>query len=164
MCASSFGREFSLGTFSGLLALPCPRRQFWYTKVGVLGAALLSVLVAYVLAMCGFQVVAVGDDNGPNFGLAAVLLLAAVAGGLWLALVLRQMVAIVTLIFLMPGALCVPALLVLDHYNAADRTVEIVVEWLLLLYSVAGIAGSWLIFRRAEDAPWSGGVITMPGG
>jgi len=32
-----------------------------------------------------------------------------------------------------------------------------------LLYSVAGIAGSWLIFRRAEDAPWSGGVITLPG-
>ena len=163
LCASSFGREFSLGTFSGLLALPCPRRQFWYTKVGVLAAALVSVLLVYWLSLWGFHVVMVADQDGPGIGMAAVLLLAAVAGGLWLALVLRQMVATVTLIFLAPGLLCAPALLTLAHYNAADRTVETVLEGLLLVYSVAGIAGSWLIFRRAEDAPWSGGVINLPG-
>jgi hypothetical protein len=73
------------------------------------------------------------------------------------------MVATVTLIFLAPGLLCVPALMLLAHYEAADRTMETVVEGLLLLYSVAGIAGSWFIFRRAEDAPWSGGVINLPG-
>jgi len=44
LCASSFGREFSLGTFSGLLALPFPRRQFWLAKAGVLILALITVL------------------------------------------------------------------------------------------------------------------------
>jgi ABC-type transport system involved in multi-copper enzyme maturation permease subunit len=39
---------------------------------------------------------------------------------------------------------------------------KISLEALLLVYSVAGIAGSWLIFRRVQDAPWSGGVINLP--
>ena len=51
LCASSFGREFSLGTFSSLLAQPVSRRQYWVTKVGVLLAALVSVLVIYFLVL-----------------------------------------------------------------------------------------------------------------
>lgn len=159
LCAASFGREFSLGTFSGLLAQPFPRQQFWQVKVGVLAVALVSVLL--VFSALNFSSIAgqFGWHEAAWFGL---IVLAAVAGGLWMALLIRQVIAVIWMIALIPGFLCVPFLLVMSHFNAADVTVEVTLYVLLLLYSVAGIAGSWLIFRRAQDAPWSGGTIDLP--
>ena len=161
LCASSFGREFSLGTFSALLAQPVPRRQHWRVKVGVLVAALASAMLICYLSLQWFQV-DFGTDPGPAAVTVASLLLTAIAGGLWMALLIRQMIAVVWLIVLIPAFLCVPFLLVLGHFNAADATVENTIDALLLVYSVAGIAGSWVIFQRAQDTPWSGGTITLP--
>jgi ABC-type transport system involved in multi-copper enzyme maturation permease subunit len=159
LCASSFGREFSLGTFSSLLAQPFPRRQYWLTKVGVLTAALVSVLAVYGLCT-GPRLFAVMGWSDTAWLI--VLLLTAIAGGLWMALLVRQMMAVIWLVALAPGLLCLPFLLVLSHFDAADQTVEVTLYALLLIYAVAGIAGSWLIFRRAQDTPWSGGTITLP--
>jgi ABC-type transport system involved in multi-copper enzyme maturation permease subunit len=44
---SSFGREFDAGTFSSVLALPIPRSRIWWTKVRVLGVALLCLFCAW---------------------------------------------------------------------------------------------------------------------
>jgi len=159
LCASSFGREFSLGTFSGLLALPFPRRQFWLAKAGVLILALITVLGANVLV--GLHDFTTMID-APTAAWLGVFLLAAMAGGFWLALLVRQTVAVVWLVALVPGLLCVPFLLGLSHFGASDHVVEVTLYVLLFAYSVAGIAGSWLIFCRAQDAPWSGGAINLP--
>jgi len=159
LCASSFGREFSLGTFSGLLALPFPRRQFWLAKAGVLMLALATVLGANVLA--GLHDFTTMID-APTAAWLGVFLLAAMAGGFWLALLVRQMVAVVWLVALVPGLLCVPVLLGLSRFGTSDHVVEVTLYTLLFTYSVAGIAGSWLIFCRAQDAPWSGGAINLP--
>ena len=161
LCATSFGREFSLGTFSSLLAQPVPRRQYWVTKVGVLLAALVSVLVIYFLVLVALRVV-FAEDNAPTAGMAGLYLLAAIAGGLWLSLLVRQMIAVVWLIFLVPLLLSLPCLFLLSHFDASDETLGMTMKTLLLLYSVAGIAGSWLIFRRAQDAPWAGATIALP--
>jgi ABC-type transport system involved in multi-copper enzyme maturation permease subunit len=159
LCASSFGREFSLGTFSGLLALPFPRRQFWLAKAGVLILALITVLGMNVLV--GFQDFIIMIDV-PTAAWMGVLLLAAMAGGFWLALLVRQTVAVVWLVALVPGLLCLPFLLGLSRFGASDHVVAVTLYALLLVYSVAGIAASWLIFCRAQDAPWSGGAIHLP--
>jgi ABC-type transport system involved in multi-copper enzyme maturation permease subunit len=161
LCASSFGREFSLGTFATLLAQPFSRKQFWFFKVGVLLTALASVLAVYVLGMGLFQGVRVREDD-PSVIMAGIFVLAAIAGGLWLALWIRQMVAVFWLIVLVPFLLSLPCLLILSHFDASDKTVAITLELVLLAYAVTGIAGSWLIFRRAQDAPWSGGAIILP--
>ena len=158
-CASSFGREFSLGTFSGLLALPFPRRQFWLAKAGVLILALLTVLGANVLAGLHDFTTMIDASTAAWLG---VFLLAAMAGGFWLALLVRQTVAVVWLVALVPGLLCVPVLLGLSRFGASDHMVEVTLYALLLTYSMGGIAGSWLIFCRAQDAPWSGGAINLP--
>jgi len=74
----------------------------------------------------------------------------------------RQTVAVVWLVALVPGLLCVPVLLGLSRFGASDHMVEVTLYALLLTYSMGGIAGSWLIFCRAQDAPWSGGAINLP--
>jgi len=159
LCASSFGREFSLGTFSSLMAQPVRRQTFWLVKVGVLAAALLSVLLVYsCLAFSSLHAVLGWSDTA----WLVVLLLTAIAGGLWLALALRQMVAVVWLVAIVPGGLCAVFMLPLAHYNAADQTMQITIFMVLLLYSIVGIAGSWRIFQNVQDGPATEGAINLP--
>jgi len=160
LCASSFGREFSLGTFSSMMAQPFSRKHYWFTKVGVLLVALLSALLVSLQSVVLLHVTFAGD--GPTAITVGMFLLSAVAGGLWLALLVRQIIAVIWLIVLIPLIACLPVLLVLSHFNAADKTVENTLNAVLLVYSVGGITASWLIFRRAQDAPWSGGTISLP--
>src|SRR5512146_378921 len=56
LALSSFGREFSLKTFPLILAQPLERGRIWWTKVGLLGTAMATVLTAWCLccAACGF--------------------------------------------------------------------------------------------------------------
>jgi len=45
-----FGREFTAGTFSLLLAQPMPRQRIWRVKVSLLAAAFVSVFVVWWLS------------------------------------------------------------------------------------------------------------------
>ena len=45
---SSFGQEFSLGTFSTLLAQPAERSRIWRLKLGVLIVAAITALAAAI--------------------------------------------------------------------------------------------------------------------
>ena len=100
LCASSFGREFSLGTFSSLMAQPVRREKFWLTKVGVLVVALVSVVLAYASLTYAALPAVIGWTELAWLGL---LLFTAIAGGLWLALVVRQMAAVVWLVARCPA-------------------------------------------------------------
>ena len=54
LAVDSFGREFSLGTFSSLMAQPIERRRIWRTKITVLFfAAGLSLPPTLPVADCG---------------------------------------------------------------------------------------------------------------
>ena len=159
LCAASFGREFSLGTFSSLMAQPVRRETFWLTKVGVLVVALISVVLAYTSLTYAALPAVIGWTEVAWLGL---LLFTAMAGGLWLALVVRQLAAVVWLVALVPGGLCAIFLLGLAHFSAADRTVEITIYGVLLCYASAGMIGSWRMLRRAQDAPGVEGAIHLP--
>jgi hypothetical protein len=46
----SFGREFSLGTFSSLMAQPIERRQIWRTKIAILFSATALIFTSYFIS------------------------------------------------------------------------------------------------------------------
>ena len=50
LTVSSFGQEFSLGTFSLLLVQPLKRRRLWIVKTSVLAVAAAIVLVVFCLS------------------------------------------------------------------------------------------------------------------
>src|SRR5579871_2609202 len=62
---TSFGSEFSQGTFSLLLAQPIPRSKIWSAKTKTLGAALLSVAIMVSVVLAG-KVDFTGVDVGVN--------------------------------------------------------------------------------------------------
>ncbi len=86
----------------------------------------------------------------------------ALAGGLWTALLLRQISAAFWITFLAPVGIAVTLMLLLPAKFADNNHVVIP-----LLYSLAAIytvAGFWLahrLFHRAQDAAWTGGVISF---
>src|SRR5262249_16596900 len=49
LAVASYGRELGCGTFSFLLSQPMSRRRLWLVKIGVLAAALLSVMALFIL-------------------------------------------------------------------------------------------------------------------
>src|SRR5262249_39044204 len=47
---ASFGQEFSLGTFSSLLAQPLQRNRIWITKLLLVSVAALLALLAFIVS------------------------------------------------------------------------------------------------------------------
>ena len=171
LAVDSFGREFSLGTFSSLMAQPLERRQVWRTKLAVLLAAAALIFAAYFIS-CELRLQrppGAGEMRFDPRGFAQVMvtsgavLLVALTGGLWTALLLRQISAALWIAWLAPVGLLlsvifIGSLIIKAPSNLADN---------LMLYGAAGfyiVSGFWLahrLFFRAEDAGWTGGVVSL---
>ena len=162
LAVSCLGREFALGTFPLLLVQPLERSRIWWTKIRVLAIAMITVMAAWLLSVT-FARFAFGHSFGFELGRSlteGVLLIGAGAtmvsfsGGLWSTLLLRQIIAAFWFTILIPLAI-----LVITSNEKAS-----VFMWpALALYAIAGFLWAWRQFLRAQEAGWTGGVISFPG-
>jgi ABC-type transport system involved in multi-copper enzyme maturation permease subunit len=177
LAVDSFGREFSLGTFSALMSQPMERRQIWRTKITILVlAAALIFIVFFINSGLVFhralnhrtleittwalnpKILGTDFRSGMFGSFAAVLV--ALAGGLWTTLLIRQAAAAFWITFLAPLGL-----LMLVIFFLPAKFPESLID--PLLYGLAGIyvvAGCWFahrLFHCAQDAAWTGGVISF---
>jgi len=177
LAVDSFGREFSLGTFSGMMSLPVDRRQLWQTKLRVLLVAAALVFIPYFIS-CDMRLHHIatttdwawsanptlthGDFTNAMYASGAVLLIA-LTGGLWTALLLRQTSSAFWIALLAPVGLGLLVLYVLALIFPNPSPAM----YLLFYYSLAGLYvgfAFWLahrLFFRVEDAGWTGGVISF---
>jgi ABC-type transport system involved in multi-copper enzyme maturation permease subunit len=172
----SFGREFSLGTFSWLISQPVERRKIWCNKIIVLA---VGVTIIYIVQLVSYELwlhwglptspgphsyITLGDNWWSWNGETATLMLVAACGGLWTTLLLRQVAAAMWITFLAPVALLVMIGFLLS--DIFPSTPNLVAERVLLgaagVYILAGFLWARWLFYRAQDVGWSGGVIALP--
>jgi ABC-type transport system involved in multi-copper enzyme maturation permease subunit len=169
LAVDSFGRECSLGTFQLLLSQPIERRRIWRTKITVLIFAAALIFAGYcascellfhqALKMPVWRLSIESDLHNAMLG-GGVVMLVALAGGLWTTLLVRQVSIAFWTAFLAPAGLLMAIILFLPS-KLSDHA-EI-----LLLYCVAGLYivwGFWLahrLFYRAQDAAWTGGIVSF---
>ena len=166
MALTTIGRETSLNTFSLLLAQPAERRRIWQTKLSVLAVAFLTVfcvwLAAFGIAFKNSHVDA--SDRASSYYLFITICLIATAtftGGLWTTLLLRQIAGAFWLTLLVPAVLSGFAGAYLAP-SQSNNTVIAVLCVVFAIYSVGGFLFARWLFFRAQDAGWSGGVISLP--
>jgi len=158
MALTSFGREFGMGTFPLLLALPLDRKRIWWTKMTVLGTGVALVFGVYLLSLLpAFYLPATKTlwfgDIGTPAGL-AITFIVIIASGLWTTLLLRQIVAAFWFAVLIPAAI-----LTLILWNGGRLlTAQIV----LVLYAIAGFWWARHQFYRAQEVAWTGGEVNLP--
>lgn len=162
---TSFGSEFSQGTFSLLLAQPIPRERIWRTKTVTLGAALLSVAVM-VLAVfvCQFlrsgMNIQVGDVTMPVI-FTVLFFGAAFAGGLLSALTTRQMATAFWIALLFPFG--VGGLAGILTIGRSEKTVGISIAVALAVYDILAFLLARHKFLQAQDLPGATGTtISLP--
>jgi len=174
----SFGREFSLGTFSSLMSQPVERRKIWRNKITVLavGVAIIHIvqLASYELLLHwglpvfawghSYSYISLGDNWWWWVGGTAALMLVAASGGLWTTLLLRQVAAALWVTFLAPIALLLSIVSLLSEMfpSTPNLVAQSVNVGLAALYIVAGFLWARWLFYRAQDVGWSGGVIALP--
>jgi len=166
MALTTVGREASLNTFSSLLAQPAERMRIWQTKLSVLAAAFLIVLVvwlvAFGIAFINSSVDADAAENSYNLFITICLIATATfTGGLWTTLLLRQIAGAFWLTLLVPAVLAgfTAGFLAENH---SDNAIIAVLCVVLGIYSVGGFLFARWLFFRAQDVGWSGGVISIP--
>ena len=160
---SSFGGEFSSGTFSLLLAQPVSRSRIWWTKTLLLAAAVLSIWLTWCLSYSVQEPMrTAGWYSARQVWLpTALFVLAVYSGGLWTVLLFRQVAAAFWFTVLTPAALLMTVLNLLDNHPAivVNRVLTIV----FVVYGLAGFLLARWLFLRAQDAHWMGGALVMPG-
>jgi len=173
LAVDSFGREFSLGTFSSLMAQPMARRKIWQTKITVLCAATALIYLAYLISGALSVLLSLKVFNaGVNMKLflygwpyamitAAVALGIALTGGLWTTILIRQVSGAFWITFLTPLGIMVGLSFILP----ARVQQKDLFTWLLyglgVIYSVAGYWLSRRMFYGSQDVAWTGGVIAF---
>jgi ABC-type transport system involved in multi-copper enzyme maturation permease subunit len=177
LSVDSFGREFSLGTFQSMLSQPVERREIWRAKITVLFFAAALIFAAY-FASCELRVnLALTDSDSvwhanPNiiendFGNAMIasgaLLFIALTGGLWTALLLRQISTAFWITFLVPvGLLALMGILMSSLFNSpTDLAFYSVFYGAAVLYIASSFWLAHRFFHRAQDVAWTGGVISF---
>ena len=161
MTLGAFGREFSSGTFSMLLAQPVPRARIWSAKV-----LPLAVMVALVWFVWCIYYILHNPDNLSYSELrdfeifSALYALTIYSGGLWSVLLLRQVAAGFWFAVLTPAALLITIAYLFD--NQPDKIVEWVIITVFTVYGIAGFFYARWLFLRAQDVAWTGGNIAMP--
>jgi hypothetical protein len=174
LSVDSFGREFSLGTFSSLMSQPVERSQIWRTKVSILFFAAIFVYAAYFISseMLLHQTLSnsawsVSSDmlsdefRDAMFGGGAAVLVALV-GGMWTTLLLRQISAAFWITFLVPLGLLMLITFFMPAKLAANDHILIPLLYSLAgIYCVAGFRLAHRLFHRAQDVAWTGGVISF---
>jgi ABC-type transport system involved in multi-copper enzyme maturation permease subunit len=162
---TSFGSEFSQGTFSVLLAQPIPRARIWRTKTITLGAALLSVAITVFVALAtqffnSWTHFRVDDVKMPAI-FTLLFFGAAFAGGLLFALTIRQMATAFWVALLCPIVAC--GLAQTFTTGQSDKTINISVAATLAAYDVLAFLLARREFLQAQDLPGAtGATIYFP--
>ncbi len=156
-----FGQEFSFKTFTYALSQPVPRTHAWLVKTGVLATAFLSVLTAAVVSwnLCPWPDPHLSDPLPDNFKVAALGVMAFLSGGLWTALLFRQVTAAFWFTLLTPIMLTFWVGELDGHYQWHGGIAVAVLAIVLGLYSIGGFFLARLLFFRAQDVHWTGGNI-----
>jgi ABC-type Na+ efflux pump permease subunit len=161
MTLGAFGREFSSGTFSMLMAQPVPRDRIWSAKTLPLAVMVTLVwfvwCISYILHNPGNQTF---NDLWDMEICTAMFALAMFSGGLWSVLLFRQMAAGFWFAVLTPGALLMSIVDLLE--NQPDKVVDRVLIAAFIVYGIAGFIFARWLFSRVQDAQWTGGDVAMP--
>lgn len=164
---TTFGSEFSQGTFSLLLTQPIARKRIWWTKVTALGAALTSVAIMVLVAfVCLFvrsgENIEVAWRDVEMFIVFTLLFFgAAFAGGLFSALTARQMATAFWIALLFPFAVC--GAVGIFTIGQSDNTINISIAAALATYDILAFVVARHQFLRAQDLPGaSGTVLSLP--
>jgi hypothetical protein len=155
LALSVFGREFSLRTFSLLLAQPFKRQYLWWTKLSVLAVALGTVVWAWDYAGTIWPGLLREISRSQVIQTAGTILSTTVSGALWTTLLLRQIAAAFWLTILIPMAI----LIVLANFQVSGATFVTVFN----LYALAGFGLAWWLFSQAQEVAWTGGDIDLTG-
>lgn len=166
MALTTIGREASLNTFSMLMSQPTERIRIWKTKLCVLAVAFLIVFLVWLCAF-GISIInSSGNDSEweDSYNLFITICLIATStftGGLWTALLLRQIAGAFWLTLLVPAVLSGIA----SGFSAQTESDNLVIAVLcvvIAVYSVGGFLFARRLFFRAQDVGWSGGNIVLP--
>ena len=159
---SSFGQEFSSGTFSILLAQPIPRIQIWRLKIKLLAASLLLVWVTLFAALVWGHMSWVDDGWMSDPLIVITLIMVTVYSSvLWTTLLFRQVSAAFWFTILVPAFLATFTWSFWQKQHS-EMAAFVVVSLILLTYSIAGFFWARWMFLRAQDTAWTGGNISMP--
>ena len=96
-----FGREFSQRTFAMYVVQPISRERLWWEKVSVQAASMISVVCVFIVCWKTLATGAV-PEKIPETLFATCVALVAFGGGLFLTLLLRQVLAAILLTALLP--------------------------------------------------------------
>ena len=153
LALSVFGRETGLRTLSFIMAQPLERSRIWWTKMAVLGALAALVFDAWWLSSSVASMLHPGQLPPSTASNLFTLWAVFTAGGLWMTLLLRQVIAAFWLNLLVPGAIAA----VIEMIGGPD--------WLIYtalgLYAVAGFFLALRQFLHLQDTAWTGGVISF---
>ena len=181
-----FGQEFSLGTFSLLMAQPADRRRIWATKTSFVMLGGLLMLVAFALAL-HFRIdlslkdftEGVARRNWPSpdmqsdnsvranqlwnslefwkaCRLGALVIFVAITGASWTTLLFRQTGAALWFAILIPTAISI-----LISWFVPGTSADFVLWIILILYSVIGFFQARRMFLQAQDSQWLGETISV---
>lgn len=156
---TSFGREIYTHTFSLLLAQPRRRTDLWRTKIKVL---LVAVGLLYLFLVLINKNFIPADDRGAAtalLGLAFVV--AAVSGGLWTTLLLRQVIAAFWISLLIPFVVMVTVFSLNEEMVQPAQQI-LMLTVILLIYSVVSYWFARSQFLHAQDTAWTGGNLALP--
>jgi hypothetical protein len=184
-----FGQEFSLGTFTALLAQPSERRRIWTAKIILISMAALLVFGAYLFAnhlridsglrndlqtlqanhsIWGYESMAkavaackswYAAEVSRSWKIGAMLLLIGISGGLWATLLFRQTGAAFWFVILIPGAIYVAVEVVCQ--SLSGTTLGFIMAGVFILYSAIGFVWARRMFANAQDSQWLGENVAL---
>jgi ABC-type transport system involved in multi-copper enzyme maturation permease subunit len=177
LAVDSFGREFSLNTFSSLMSQPMERRQVWRTKIIVLFSAAILIFAAY-FASCELRLheaisnanytwhvnpKIIKDDFCNAMSASVAVMFLGLTGGLWTTLLFRQIAAAFWITLVTPIGLFFLIAFVMSQFfkSASDVVVFSVLYGAAGIYSISSFWLAHRLFHRAQDAAWTGGVINF---
>jgi hypothetical protein len=167
MAVNSAGREFSLGTFSPLLAQPLSRARTWWTKVSVLALAQL-IVVSIWCACLSTRFAWYRQIPGTHWQQIAFMVcvftvvLAAYSGGLWTSLLFRQVAPAFLMALLVPAALFALVVVVSFTAECSDTGENVILLGVFWAYAIGGFWWARHLFLRAQDVGWTGGTVSLP--
>jgi len=156
------------------------RQTIWRTKLAVLLTAAGLVLFAFLVS-CEWRlhlpyaktspasVVSDWAIGGPRWArshfdflmeASGVMTLVAVAGGLWTALLFRQVATAFWITLLMPAGLLTSIAFFLPE-NMSELEMTVLFFWVAAIYVGTGFWLARRLFYRAQDVAWTGGPVSL---
>jgi ABC-type transport system involved in multi-copper enzyme maturation permease subunit len=151
---SSFGREVGLKTIPFILAQPLERARIWRTKIAVLAVFLAVAFAAWWYSTGLRSILHPELRRMPELlAFSGVSVATYAAGGVWMTLLLRQIIAAFWLAILIPGGIGIA----MEAMGATDRVVLIALGF----YSAAAFFLARRQFLHFQDTAWTGGNVTF---